>query len=188
MRLIVGLGNPGIEYQNTRHNIGFMALDHYAKENNISFSLNNKLKGEVAEVRKNGKKTILLKPTTYMNLSGESVIAVVNFYKINIEDIIVISDDLDSHLGRVRLRAKGSAGGHNGHKNIALHLKTEEYKRVKVGIDRSPLIPVIDWVLKKFNAEELVMLEPSFKTTDKIIDSFINGVDFYKISSLYSTK
>ena len=188
MRLIVGLGNPGSTYENTRHNAGFMALDHFASKNGIEFSLNQKLKGMIALVNTNGEKTILLKPMTYMNLSGESVYAVMNFYKIDSSDILVISDDLDSHLGRVRLRAKGSAGGHNGHKNIALHLKTEEYKRIKIGIDRSPVIPVIDWVLKKFNNDELATLNNTFEITDKIIEAFINGEDFYKISSLYSQK
>ena len=188
MKLIIGLGNPGVQYENTRHNAGFMALDHYASKNNIEFSMVSKLKGMIAQVNYNGNKAILLKPMTYMNLSGESVQLVCSYYKIDIEDIIVFSDDLDSHLGRIRLRAKGSCGGHNGHRNIALHLNTEEYKRVKIGIDRSPVIPVIDWVLKKFTKEELDEINKSFEITDNIIDDFIRGVDFYKISSLYSQK
>lgn len=188
MKLIIGLGNPGLQYENTRHNAGFMALDHFASKNNIEFSMVSKLKGMIAQVNYDGNKAILLKPMTYMNLSGESVQLVCSYYKIDVEDIIVFSDDLDSHLGRIRLRGKGSCGGHNGHRNIALHLKTEEYKRVKIGIDRSPVIPVIDWVLKKFTKEELEEINKSFEITDNIIDDFIKGVDFYKISSLYSQK
>ena len=106
MKLVVGLGNPGLQYANTRHNCGFIVLDKFAKKNNVDFKLNAKLKGEVAQITLNGEKAILLKPMTYMNLSGESVILVKNFYKIEIDDILVVSDDLDSRLGRLRLRAK----------------------------------------------------------------------------------
>ena len=186
MKLIVGLGNPGSSYANTRHNCGFIVLDKFAEKNNVDFKLNAKLKGEVAQITLNGEKAILLKPMTYMNLSGESVILVKNFYKIEIDDILVVSDDLDSRLGRLRLRAKGSAGGHNGHKNIAQHLGTEEYKRIKIGIDRDPNISVVDWVLKKFTKEELKQLDETFNTVSDAIYEFASGVDFMKISSKYS--
>ena len=158
MKLIIGLGNPGKEYLNTRHNAGFMAVDAFAKKHDITFSFEPKMKGMLAQVNLGGNKAILLKPMTYMNLSGEAVSLVMNFYKIPVEDILVISDDLDSRLGRIRLRAKGSAGGHNGHKNIQMHIHTEEYKRIKIGIDRSDVIPVIDWVLKKFDPNELSIM------------------------------
>ena len=188
MKLIIGLGNPGNEYANTRHNIGFMALDAYASKNNIDFFLEPKFKGMLAVINHLGKKAILLKPMTYMNLSGESVIKVMQFYKITVEDILVISDDLDSRLGRVRIRAKGSAGGHNGHKNIAMHIHSEEYKRIKIGIDRSNVIPVVDWVLKKFNEEELAIIASALDTCVNIIDDFILDTDFVKIASKYSSK
>lgn len=188
MRLIVGLGNPGEKYENTRHNAGFMALDKYASENGLTFKHELKLKGMVCVVNKNGEKTVLLKPMTYMNLSGESVIACMQYYKIDKDDVLIFCDDLDSKLGRVRLRAKGSAGGHNGLKSIVQHIKTEEYKRVKIGIDRSPVIPVIDWVLKKFSTDELISLTATYELTSRIIEEFISGTDFYKISSLYSSK
>ena len=186
MKLIIGLGNPGKDYEATRHNMGFMAIDTFAEKENVSFILAPKFKAEIANVTINGNKAILMKPMTYMNLSGEAVAKVMNFYKISAEDILVISDDLDSTLGRVRLRASGSSGGHNGHKNIVQHIGTEEYKRIKIGIDRSNVIPVIDWVLKKLTKEELEILKPSFiKASDAIYD-FISGVDFYKIASKYS--
>ena len=168
MKLIIGLGNPGSQYENTRHNMGWMAIDRFAKINNVEMHLEPKFQGIIGSITINGEKTLLLKPVTYMNLSGESVIKVMTFYKINVEDILVISDDLDSPLGRIRLRAKGSAGGHNGHKNIIQHIKTEEYKRIKLGIDRSPVIPVIDWVLKKFTKEELDLINPMF---DRVSDA-----------------
>lgn len=188
MKLIVGLGNPGSEYENTRHNMGFMTLDRFANKHNLTFSLEPKFKGMVSTINMDGNKAILLKPMTYMNLSGESVIKVIQFYKIDVNDILVISDDLDSKLGRVRLRDKGSAGGHNGHKNISMHLKTEEYKRIKLGIDRDKNIAVVDWVLKKFTADEISFLEPSFDKAILAIEDFINDVPFVKIASLYSNK
>ncbi len=186
MKLIIGLGNPGKDYESTRHNMGFMAIDTFAERENVSFNLESKFKALLATVTINGNKAILIKPMTYMNLSGEAVAKVMNFYKIPVEDILVISDDLDSTLGRVRLRASGSSGGHNGHKNIALNIGTEEYKRIKIGIDRSKVIPVIDWVLKKLTKEELDTLAPSFEKASDAIYDFINGVDFYKIASKYS--
>lgn len=188
MKLIVGLGNPGEGYSKTRHNIGFMAIDKLADKYNATFQLETKFKGMIASANINGKKTLLLKPMTFMNLSGESIIKVVQFYKIDIEDIIIISDDLDSHLGRVRIREKGSAGGHNGLKSVVNHLKTEDYKRIKVGIDRHPQIPVIDWVLKKFTNDELASLEPSFDNVVQALEAFVDDVSFGKISSLYSSK
>lgn len=188
MKLIVGLGNPGKSYEQTRHNVGFMTLDSFANQENVEFRLEPKLKGMLASVSIDGHKALLLKPMTFMNLSGESVKAVVQYYKISLEDILIISDDLDSHTGRVRLRASGSAGGHNGHKNIILHLGTEEYKRVKIGIDRSPVIPVIDWVLQKFSKEEQIQIDEAISTASKAIKEFILGVPFNKTSSLYSGK
>ncbi|MDO5517953.1 MAG: aminoacyl-tRNA hydrolase, partial [Clostridium sp.] len=123
MFLIVGLGNPGAQYENTRHNIGFKVIDNIAKEYNIEIN-RQKFKGIYGEGFINGEKVILLKPTTYMNLSGESVREVVDFYKLTCEDIVVIYDDISLDVGRLRLREKGSAGGHNGIKSIIAHLGT----------------------------------------------------------------
>ncbi len=188
MKLIVGLGNPGKDYERTRHNIGFMALDHFAQKHQVSFAIEAKFKGMIASITLNGNKALLLKPLTYMNLSGESVKAVMSFYKINIDDLLVISDDIDSKIARVRLRANGSAGGHNGHKNIMMHLKTEEYKRLKIGIDRNSAIPVVDWVLQKFTSEEWAAIQNSFEKSTAAIEDFIEEVPFNKIASLYSSK
>ncbi|MCR5232164.1 MAG: aminoacyl-tRNA hydrolase [Acholeplasmatales bacterium] len=188
MKLIIGLGNPGSQYANTRHNAGFMAIDAFAEKHNVEFAFDPHLKGAIAKVNLDGHKALLLKPMTYMNLSGESVQAVMQYYKIDIDDILVISDDLDSRLGRVRLRAKGTPGGHNGHKNISMHLKSDEYKRIKIGIDRSDVIPVIDWVLKKFNEEELAIMKKACEDVTFAIEDFILELDFVKISSKYSTK
>ena len=188
MKLIIGLGNPGKEYENTRHNAGFMAVDTFALKHDISFSLEPKMKGMLAQVNLGGNKAILLKPMTYMNLSGESVIKVMQFYKIEVDDILVISDDLDSRLGRLRLRAKGSAGGHNGHKNIVMHIHSEDYKRIKIGIDRSDVIPVVDWVLKKMTPSELEIMKEAAEIAANAIEDFILGEEFVKIASKYSQK
>lgn len=188
MKLIVGLGNPGAQYEQTRHNVGFMAIDAFAEQHNATFRLEPKLKGMLASLTIDGNKAFLLKPMTFMNLSGESVKAVKEYYKIAVEDILIISDDLDSHNGRVRLRAEGSAGGHNGHKNIIAHLGTEEYKRIKIGIGRSEVIPVIDWVLQKFSKDDLSEINVAIDKASHAIEDFISGVAFNKISSLYSSK
>lgn len=188
MKLIVGLGNPTKQYEGTRHNVGFICIDEIANKYNVSFSLESSLKCMLAKVNVSGFKAILIKPMTYMNLSGEAVIAVSKYFKIPVEDIIVISDDLDSHTGRIRIRANGSAGGHNGLKNIALHLHTEEYKRIKVGIDRSKVIPVIDYVLQKFSTDEMALINLAKDEVFKAVDDFIKEEPFNKIASKYSKK
>lgn len=188
MKLIVGLGNPGSQYENTRHNAGFMALDLFSKRNDVTFRLEPKLKGMLASINLEGHRAFLLKPMTYMNLSGESIIAVMKYYKIPVEDVLIISDDLDSPVGRVRIRTSGSAGGHNGHKSIISNLGTEEYKRVKLGIGRSEVIPVIDWVLHKFDEHELALIYQACEKIENVIRDFIKEVPFYKIASAYSGK
>lgn len=186
MKLIIGLGNPGDEYANTRHNMGFMTLDRFAKKHNLDFKLESKFKGLISKVDLDGNKALLLKPVTYMNLSGDSIIEVMNFYKISILDILVICDDLDSPLGRVRLRKEGTPGGHNGLKSIQSRCGSTQFKRIKIGIGRSDIISVVDWVLMKLTKDEIAQLEPSFDTAIDAIEDFINDVDFYKISSKYS--
>lgn len=188
MRLIVGLGNPGSQYENTRHNVGFMTIDKFAKDNNVVFRLESKMKGMLATINCGGQKTLLLKPMTYMNLSGESIRLVMNYYKISIDEVLIIADDLDSPTGRVRLRANGSAGGHNGLKSIIANLGTEEFKRIKIGIDRSKVIPVIDWVLQKFSVDDMVNINKAIDKANLALKDFAEGVSFYKISSTYSEK
>ena len=173
MKLIVGLGNPGKEYVNTRHNIGFMCLDEIAKYFNVSLTL-NKYNGIYTEFRYNDEKIILLKPQKYMNLSGEVIRDFVNFYKIDISDVLVICDDLDTKTGTYRLRYKGSSGGHNGLKNIELNLNTNEYKRIKIGISNNKNLDTKDYVLGKFSKEELELLNPIINNMPNIIKDFIS--------------
>lgn len=154
MKLIVGLGNPGKEYENTRHNSGFKVLDAIAKECNVDIT-QKKFKALIANTRIGSESVLLMKPQTYMNLSGEAVIQAVNFYHLDPSDILVIYDDLDLPVGKIRLRQKGSAGGQNGMKNIIAHLHTNEFDRIRVGIGKDSRVPVVDWVLGKIRKEEL---------------------------------
>lgn len=152
MVLIVGLGNPGKEYNNTRHNIGFDAIDVIADKYNIEVS-RIKFKGVYGEGFINGEKIILLKPTTYMNLSGESVREVMDFYKLSEEDILVIYDDVSLDVGRIRIREKGSAGGHNGIKSIIANIGTDVFPRIKVGVGK-PQGDLVKHVLGTFSKED----------------------------------
>lgn len=175
MKLVVGLGNPGNEYKATRHNIGFMIIDHYLKTRNIEGS-NNKFSGIYFEKIINDEKVILLKPQKYMNLSGEVVAQFVNFFKVPVEDILIIHDDLDILFGNVKLKYKGSCGGHNGLRNIEQHLHTQEYKRLKFGIgnkDVSSLFEIKDYVLSKFSVDEAKQIEQLLSKTDEIIDDYL---------------
>ena len=135
MKLIVGLGNPGKEYQNTRHNIGFYFIDSIADSLNLKFK--EKFNGLYVKTILNQEEIMFLKPLSYMNLSGEVVASIVHFYKIEIDDILIISDDLDQEVGKVRLRTHGSCGGHNGLRNIENHLHTDHYKRLRIGIGKN---------------------------------------------------
>lgn len=160
-KAIIGLGNPGKTYEQTRHNIGFMVVDEVSRRLHIPVN-SNKFRALYGEGFMNGERIVLLKPQTYMNLSGESVRELVDWYKLSIEDLIVIYDDLDLPLGQMRLRLKGSAGGHNGVKSLIAHLHTEEIKRIKVGIGRPPAgWSVSDYVLSKFSKDETEILANS---------------------------
>lgn len=158
MKLIVGLGNPGKQYEETRHNIGFKVIDELSERLNIPLD-QSKHKGLYGIGHVKGEKVILLKPLTYMNLSGESVRPLMDYYEIDIEDLIVIYDDLDIPVGRIRLRQKGSAGGHNGIKSIIAHIGTQEFNRIRVGVNRpSNGQSVSDYVLSRFTKEEQEVL------------------------------
>lgn len=172
MKLIVGLGNPGFEYNNTRHNVGFMVLDNYCQIHGLSFD-SNKFNGLYLQTVINGDKTIFLKPQKYMNLSGEVVRDFVNYFKININDILIINDDLDIQFGKYKLKANGSSGGHNGLKNIENLLGTTNYKRLKIGISNDKRIDTKDYVLGKFKKEEIEILNKIISQTENIINDFI---------------
>lgn len=174
MKLIVGLGNPGREYELTRHNIGFMAIDELAKRWNISLN-EQKFKGVFGAGFVNGEKVILLKPLTYMNLSGESIRPLMDYYKIDVEDFVVLYDDLDIPVGKLRLRMKGSAGGHNGVKSTISHLGTQEFQRIRMGIDRPKNgMKVVDYVLGRFTSEEIPDVNHSIEKATDACEEWLN--------------
>ena len=186
MKIIVGLGNPGIQYCNTRHNVGFMVIDSYLKKLGIT-DLKEKFGGLYAIYNLNGEKIMFLKPMEYINLSGDVLKKYVDYFNIDINDILIINDDMDLPIGSYKLKPKGSSAGHNGLKNIEQNLGTDEYKRLKIGISNNKNIDAKDYVLGKFSKIELETLNNEFITFGKIIDSFINvGID--KTMNVYNTK
>lgn len=174
MFLIVGLGNPGREYENTRHNIGFAAIDIIAERYNIDVN-RTKFKGEYGEGFINGNKVILLKPYTFMNLSGESVREAIDFYKLTEEEVLIIYDDISLEVGRLRIREKGSAGGHNGIKSIINHMGTDVFTRIKIGVG-APKGDLVNHVLGKFSKEEVNILKQTLDVVAKATEDIIaNG-------------
>lgn len=187
--LIVGLGNPGVEYKNTRHQIGFMVIDEFAKKYNLTFKPSN-FNGEVSEFAFANKKIYLAKPTTFMNLSGEFVLRFSKYYQIDVENILILYDDVSIPIGTYRLRKNGSSGGHNGIKSLISCLNTEDIKRLKIGImnpETFKSISLKDYVLGKFNTNEQEILSNIFPTLNEIILNFFN-IDFEKLLAKYNKK
>ena len=173
MYMIAGLGNPGKEYNNTRHNIGFAFIDALAQEYDINV-MDVKLKALTGKGMIGGQKVLLVKPLTFMNLSGESVREAADFYKVDPEHIIVIYDDISLDVGQLRIRKKGSAGGHNGIKNIIAHLGTQEFPRIKVGVgDKPPRMDLADYVLSRFSKEDREKMEQAFKDAAEAVEVMI---------------
>ena len=184
MKLIVGLGNPGKSYEKTRHNVGFMVIDALIQELNLKPQA--KFKGEFVQTTLNGETVLILKPNTFMNLSGESVRLVKDFYKIEDPDILVIYDDLDLPVGKLRLREKGSSGGHNGIKSIISHLHHQDFKRIRIGIDKDPLIVTADYVLGKFSKNDLPALNTAIKKATEACKDFCS-MNFVDVMTRYNT-
>ena len=172
VRLVVGLGNPDKEYEKTRHNIGFMYLDYlYGSD---KFKLNKKFNAYEYITDISGEKVIFIKPLSYMNLSGEVVVKYVQYYKIDIGDILVIQDDLDLAVGRYKLMFKHGDGGHNGIKNIISNLNSKEFLRLKIGISKNTYIDTKDYVLGKFSGEELKIINNTFSLLKDFISDYVN--------------
>ncbi len=185
-KLIVGLGNPGAKYTMTRHNVGFMAIEKLAEKKNTLFRINKKIIGEIAEIGLGNEKKILLLPKTFMNESGKSVKAAMKWYGIQPNQILIILDDIDMPLGKLRMRSKGGSGGHNGLKSIINHLGTEHFYRLKIGIGK-PLESnndkretTVSHVLGRFNAKEL-------KTIEILLNEILLGLDLIKKTGLEKT-
>lgn len=186
MRYIVGLGNPGRNYEKTRHNVGFMVIDELCKRWDLALN-KEKFKGIYGIGSINGEKVILLKPLTYMNLSGESIRPLLDYYEIDVEDIIVIYDDLDLPTGKIRLRTKGSAGGHNGIKSTIQHLGTQNFNRLRIGINR-PVngMKVPDYVLGVFSEEEQPEIKDAIKQAADACEKWLSHT-FLEVMNEYNS-
>ncbi|KHF38334.1 aminoacyl-tRNA hydrolase [Halalkalibacter okhensis] len=172
MKLVVGLGNPGSKYAGTRHNVGFDCIDYCARQLGIELD-QSKFKGMYGKGNVNGEKVILLKPLTYMNLSGESVRPLMDYFNIDVEDVLIIYDDMDLPVGKIRLRQKGSAGGHNGIKSLIQHLGTPEFKRIRVGVDRPQNgESIVSYVLGTYRPEEREDVEQAIIQSSKAVEAW----------------
>ncbi len=187
MKLIVGLGNPGKDYDNTRHNTGFMFLDYYLDNKYKDINWKSKFNGLYYENIIDDEKVMFLKPQSYMNLSGEVVSKYANFYKIDSSDIIVICDDLDLFVGNFKVKDNGSSGGHNGLNDIIKLLGTNNFKRIRIGISNDKDRDTKDYVLSKFSKEEKDILIKTFDSLIPVLDDCFK-YDFSKIMSLYNSK
>ncbi|MCI8550343.1 MAG: aminoacyl-tRNA hydrolase [Lachnospiraceae bacterium] len=175
MFIIAGLGNPGLKYAGTRHNVGFGAIDVLAEKYGIGVDT-KKHKALMGKGIIEGQKVVLLKPQTYMNLSGESIRGAVDYYKLSAEEILVIYDDVNLDVGRLRIREKGSAGGHNGMKNIIACLESDEFPRIRVGVgNKPPRMDLADYVLGRFPEEELPDVRESIKEAAQAAVLVVNG-------------
>lgn len=188
MRLIVGLGNPGAQYEKTRHNIGFQILDLIQTQFQKQFSFNSKFECFELKEKINNENVIFIKPTTYMNLSGNALIKVKNYFKVDTADILVIVDDINLPLGSVRIRESGSAGGHNGLKSIEAVLGTNQYKRIKIGCGKPNVdVDLKDYVLANFSkAEQDILTKEVYPVAVDAIFAFIYGIEFHRITSKYN--
>lgn len=175
MFIIAGLGNPGADYENTRHNIGFTVVDELQRKWGGDFTYKKNFKAEVCESRCGHEKVLLVKPQTYMNLSGEAIVPLLRYYKLEADQLLVVCDDLDMPVGRVKLVQKGSAGGNNGLKSIIQHLGSQEFPRLKLGIGR-PIHPgqsPSQYVLQKFSKEQEPLVEEVMQVALQASESFI---------------
>lgn len=175
MYIIVGLGNPGAEYEKTRHNVGFRAIDEIAKNLNIDIS-KTKFDAIIGEGRLGSEKVILMKPQTYMNLSGTSVRQAMDFYKLDVENLIVIYDDIDIELGKIRVKKNGSAGTHNGMRNIVQMISSENFPRVRIGTDKPKNgMDLASFVLMPFTKDESSIVESAIEKASKAVEKIICG-------------
>ena len=182
--MIIGLGNPGGQYKNTRHNIGFMVIDELIRLFDVKLEL-RKFKGKYTILTLNGEKVLLVKPETYMNLCGECVAPLMGYYKIALEDIVVIYDDLDLPCGKVRLRPNGGSAGHNGLKSLIKHLGSKEFKRIRIGIDKDPLILGMDYVIGKPTGEQKKLLKKAVEKAALAIREYLDH-DFVSAMNIYN--
>lgn len=188
MRLIIALGNPGAKYELTRHNVGFIYADNLANKYSCSFKTEGKFKAEIAKCSINNEQVLIVKPQTYMNLSGDSVRELLRFYKLDNSDIFVVYDDISMNLGGLRFRASGSDGGHNGIKSIISNVNSNTFDRLKIGIGPQPkFLPSETFVLQNFSKEELSELESIIKKAIDATELYLSD-GLQKAQNNYNTK
>ena len=186
-KLIVGLGNPGDKYFETKHNVGFMLVDQMAKSLNLTFSHDKIFQADIASTFLNGEKVYFVKPTTFMNESGKAVHALLTYYGLDIEDLLVIYDDLDMEVGKLRLRAKGSAGGHNGIKSIINHIGTQTFYRIKIGIGRPKQgMSVVHHVLGKFDKDDYITILQTIDRVEEAVNDYLVEENFERSMQKYN--
>ncbi len=173
MFAIIGLGNPGARYESTRHNVGFEVVEYIARQKGIKIQ-KMKHKALIGECTIGTEKVLLIKPQTYMNLSGEAVRSIMEFYKIPLSHIMVIYDDVDLSCGQVRIRMQGSSGTHNGMRSILSHVHSEGFPRIRIGIGKSDRIPLADFVLSRFSSEEIPLIEAAVIKSAEAVESYIS--------------
>lgn len=189
MKLIVGLGNPDEKYKNTFHNLGFMSVDRVAEKLGVEFT-KIKCRANLAETKIGGEKIILAKPLTYMNLSGESVRELLSFYKIDVKDLLVVYDDYDLFKGAIRIRESGSAGTHNGMRNIVSEIGSEKFPRIRIGFKpkENLQIPLINYVLSGIKEEDKPLFENAIDSVADAVVDFIKGVSVQNVMQKYNVK
>lgn len=188
MKMIVGLGNPGKKYEQTKHNIGFAVVDQLAKEQQVTFK-KNPFEAEVADFFVNGEKILLVKPQTFMNESGRAVGPLMTYYGIYPEELLVVYDDLDLQIGKIRLRQKGSAGGHNGIKSIIAHLNSQVFNRIKVGIGRPKgNQTVVQHVLNPFDKEDSKLIQEAINQAVEAATEWIQTDEFVSAMNHFNKK
>ncbi len=187
MKIIVGLGNPGKEYEKTRHNVGFSFVDYYLKEKGFDVNWKKSFDGEYYSTILFKEKVLFIKPLTYMNLSGICVSQFLNYYNASIDDLLIISDDMDIFIGNFKLKSGGSSGGHNGLKNIESCLSTTSYKRLKIGISKDKSMNMKNYVLSKFEKDELDNLNHVFHDLVNVMDDYF-VLPFSDLMSKYNQK
>ncbi len=189
MKLIVGLGNPDEKYKNTFHNLGFMCVDKVAEKLGVEFA-KTKCRANLAELKIGGEKIILAKPLTYMNLSGESVRELLSFYKIDFKDLLVVYDDYDILKGAIRIRESGSAGTHNGMRNIVSEIGSEKFARIRIGFKpkEDMQIPLINYVLSGIKEDDKPLFEKTINSVADAVVEFIKGVTIQNVMQKYNAK
>ncbi|UQS85007.1 aminoacyl-tRNA hydrolase [Apilactobacillus apisilvae] len=185
MKMIVGLGNIGPQYDGTRHNTGFEVVDHFAEKHGIDLST-RKMEAKFGSGLIDGEKVMLVEPLTFMNESGRAVGPLMKYFKLSLEDLVVVYDDMDLPVGKIRLRTHGSAGGHNGIKSLIAHLQTDKFNRVRVGTGHPQRESVVDYVLGQFTAEQKPDFARACDNSVSALEDFVNNEEFSRLENKYN--